>query len=266
MPVFLDEIVQTTRARVAEAKRTAKLWELAAGAQAHVPRGFRRSLEQRSQTGVAIISELKKASPSKGVIRANLHVAGIAKQFEDAGAAALSVLTEEKYFQGSLANLIEASAATSLPCLRKDFIVDRFQIIESRANRADAILLIVAALSDTELSEFYAEARRLGLDVLCEVHDEAELKRALAIGFDIIGVNSRNLRTFEVDINIPVKLAAQMPANVLRVAESGINDAADINRLRAAGFQAFLIGESLMRADIPGNALKSLIAEVKAEY
>lgn len=262
MPVFLDEIVQTTRARVAEVKRTADMRDLAARAEIHIPRGFRRSLERAASDGVAIISELKKASPSKGVIRANLHVARIAKQYEDAGATALSVLTEEKYFQGSLANLIEASAATTLPCLRKDFIVDKFQVLEARANRGDAILLIVAALTDFELSSLYAEARCLGLDVLCEVHDEVELKRALAIGFDTVGINSRNLRTFEVDIDIPVKLAAQMPTNVLSVAESGINNGSDIHRLRTAGYKAFLIGESLMRADIPGDALRKLLADV----
>ncbi len=264
MPVFLDEIVQSTRARVAEARRNADLREMHVRAQAHVPRGFRRSLERACAGGVAIISELKKASPSKGLIRANLHVTGIAKQFEQAGAAALSVLTEERYFQGSLANLIEASAATTLPCLRKDFIVDGFQIVEARANRADAILLIVAALTDFELMDFHREARKLELDVLCEVHDDVELDRALSAGCDIIGVNSRNLRTFEVDIDIPVRLAAKIPGNVLRVAESGINNGADINRLRAAGFQAFLIGESLMRADIPGEALKKLISELSA--
>jgi indole-3-glycerol phosphate synthase len=264
MPVFLDEIVRTTRARVAEAKRTADLREIAARAESHAPRGFRRSLERASAGDVAIISELKKASPSKGAIRANLHVAGIAKQFEDAGAAALSVLTEELYFQGSLANLIEASAATNLPCLRKDFIVDTFQILEARANRADAILLIVAALTDSELSGLYAEARRLGLDVLCEVHDEAELDRALAAGCDIIGVNSRDLRTFNIDMDVPLRLSAKMPPDILRVAESGIHTGEDINRLRAVGFQAFLIGESLMRADIPGDALKNLLADVRA--
>jgi len=263
MPVFLDEIVGTTRARVAEAKRSTDMRELALRAEKHSPRAFRRSLENASANGVAIIAELKKASPSKGIIRANLHVAGIAQQFEKAGAAALSVLTEESYFQGSLTNLIEASAATSLPCLRKDFIVDKFQLLEARANRADAILLIVAALTDADLSDLYKEARSLGLDVLCEVHDELELGRALAAGCDIIGVNSRDLRTFHVDIDVPLRIARKMPDSVLRVAESGIRGGEDINRLRAAGFQAFLIGESFMRADVPGNALKALLADAR---
>jgi indole-3-glycerol phosphate synthase len=261
MPVFLDDILQSTRARVAEAKRTADLRELTTRAEQHSPRGFRRSLERASATGVAVISELKKASPSKGIIRANLHVASIAKQFEDAGATALSVLTEEQYFQGALANLIEASAATNVPCLRKDFIVDKFQLLEARANRADAILLIVAALSDADLSDLHKEACKLGLDVLCEVHDGLELERALAAGCEIIGVNSRNLRTFKVDKEVPLRLAARMPSNILKVAESGIHSGEDIKRLRAAGFQAFLVGESLMRADHPGDALKALVAD-----
>jgi indole-3-glycerol phosphate synthase len=265
MPVFLDEIVQATRARVAEAKRSIDMRELAVRADKHQPRGFRRSLEKASAAGVAIIAELKKASPSKGVIRANLHVASIAQQFEQAGAAALSVLTEERYFQGSLANLIEASAATNLPCLRKDFIVDKFQLLEARANRADAILLIVAALDDGDLRELHCEARDLGLDVLCEVHDELELERALAAGCEIIGVNSRDLRTFHVDMDVPVRLSQRIPANVLRIAESGIHDGADINRLRASAFQAFLIGESLMKADVPGDALRALIADARGK-
>ncbi len=264
MPVFLDEILQSTRARVAEAKRTADLRELTTRAEQHSPRKFRRSLERSSVAGVAIISELKKASPSKGVIRANLYVASIAKQFENAGAAALSVLTEERYFQGSLANLIEASAATNVPCMRKDFIVDKFQLLEARANCADAVLLIVAALTDAALSDLQKEARGLGPDVLCEVHDEVELERALAAECEIIGVNSRNLRTFNVDREVPLRLAAKMPSNILKVAESGIHSGEDINNLRAAGFTAFLIGESLMRADIPGDALKALIADVRA--
>lgn len=265
MPVFLDEIVRNTRARVAEAKRSTSVRELAVRAEKHQPRGFRRSLERAAEKSVAIIAELKKASPSKGLIRGNLHVAPVARQFEQAGAAALSVLTEEHHFQGSLANLNEASAATNLPCLRKDFIVDKFQILEARANRADAILLIVAALADTDLAELRHEACNLGLDVLCEVHDEFELERALAAGCDIVGVNSRDLRTFQVDIDVLQRLAGNIPRNVFRVAESGIRDGEDINRLRAAGFQAFLIGESLMRAEVPGDALKALIADARGK-
>lgn len=260
MPVFLDEIVAKTRERVAEARRNADMGSLSASAQSHEPRGFQASLLRASGTGIAVIAELKKASPSKGVIRASLHAAAVAHAFELAGAAALSVLTEETYFQGSLSNLREAAAATNIPCLRKDFIVDEFQLLEARANKADAVLLIAAALNDEELSRLYVGARALGLDVLCEVHDETELQRALAAGCEIIGVNSRDLRTFHVDLETSLKLASRIPAHVFRVAESGVHTREDIDRLREAGFQAFLVGESLMRADNPGEALKALLA------
>lgn len=263
MQVFLDEIVAATRLRVAEAKRDVNMRQLEAAAQKHTPRGFRRALRDASRAGVAVIAELKKASPSKGLIRGNLHVGSIAQQFEAGGAAALSVLTEEQYFQGSLANLCEASAATNLPCLRKDFMVDEFQLLEARANRADAVLLIAAVLPDPELRALYDRARSMGLDVLCEAHDERELQRALGAGCDVIGVNSRDLRTFHVDLETAVHLGALVPDGVLRVAESGIHDGGDINRLRAAGYQAFLIGESLMKADHPGEALKALIADAR---
>lgn len=263
MQVFLDEIVAATRLRVAEARRNANTRQLETSAQAHEPRGFRRALEKSAGSGIAVIAELKKASPSKGLIRGNLHVGSLAQQLESAGAAALSVLTEEQYFQGSLANLCEASAATNLPCLRKDFIIDEFQLLEARANRADAVLLIAAVLTDAELRALYDGARRLGLDVLCEAHDQRELQRALDAGCDIVGVNSRDLRTFHVDLQTALSLGPLMPEGVLKVAESGIHDGGDINRLRAAGYEAFLIGESLMKADRPGDAMKALIADAK---
>ena len=211
--------------------------------------------------GPAIIAELKKASPSKGLIRADFKVAELAAELEQAGAAALSVLTDERYFQGSLHNLELASQATAIPCLRKDFIVDEFQLLEARAYRADAILLIVAALNQDELARLYRRARELQLDVLCEVHDAAELDRALEVGCDIIGVNNRNLHTFHVDLNTSLQLAKRIPAGVLKVAESGIESGDDIARLRDAGFDAFLIGESLMRAPSPGEALRSLLGQ-----
>ena len=188
----------------------------------------------------------------------------LASQLESAGAAALSVLTDEEYFQGSLANLCEASAAAELPCLRKDFIVDEFQLLESRANRADAVLLIVAALAPAELRRLHAVAREFSLDVLCEVHDENELGRALDLGCDIIGVNNRDLRTFQVDLNTAVRLGRNIPPGVLKVAESGLQSGADIRRLRDAGYEAFLIGESLMRAEFPGEALKELLAAARS--
>jgi indole-3-glycerol phosphate synthase len=175
----------------------------------------------------------------------------------------LSVLTDEEFFQGSLDYLVEISAAIEIPKLRKDFMVDEFQVIEARANCADAILLIVAALTDAELSALNSAAKAHGLDVLCEVHDEAELNRALSIGFDIIGVNSRDLRTFRVDTTVALQLGPKIPSNVIRVAESGIVSGDDIARLRLAGYDAFLIGETLMRPDHPGDALRELIASAE---
>ncbi|MGH9509930.1 MAG: indole-3-glycerol phosphate synthase TrpC, partial [Terriglobales bacterium] len=254
MPVTLDQIVARTRARVAEAGKSADRAELELRAREHKVRGFRRALEQASGRDVAVIAELKRASPSRGVIRGGFAVGGLAQQLAKAGAAALSVLTEEEFFQGSLVYLDEASIASDLPCLRKDFILDEFQLLEARAHRADAVLLIAAALAPVELPPLALRARELELDVLCEVHDEAELRRALDAGCEIIGVNSRDLRTFQVDLGTALRLAPQIPAGVLRVAESGIRTADDIHHLRSAGYQAFLIGESLMQADSPGAA------------
>ena len=228
-------------------------------AEKHIPRGFRLALESKRNAGIAIIAELKKASPSKGLIRADFCAPELAKDLEAAGAAAISVLTNEEFFQGSLENLQNASAAVNLPCLRKDFIIDEFQILEARANSADAVLLIVAALSEAELKSLVRSARSLSLDVLCEVHDEDELQRALDAGCDLIGVNTRDLHTFKVNPQTAFRLADLLPQVALRVAESGIRSAEDIARLRAAGYQAFLVGESLMRAENPGEALRGLL-------
>ncbi len=264
MPVFLDTIVDATRRRVAEARRTADLRALEREAAEHQPRGFRKRLLQVAARGPAVIAELKKASPSKGVIRGTMRVGIMAAQLQTAGAAALSVLTEEEFFQGSLDNLREASAATELPCLRKDFIVDEFQLIEARANRADAVLLIASVLEDAQMRDLHARARELGLDVLCEVHNEQELKRVLAMGAEIIGVNSRDLKTFHLDLEAPLRLGSMIPSGVLSIAESGIATGADLKALNHAGYEAFLVGESLMRADDPGEALTRLIAEAKS--
>jgi indole-3-glycerol phosphate synthase len=262
MPAFLDQIVAATRARVAKAKPAADVRELERRAEQHTPRGFRRALAARSREGTAVIAELKKASPSKGLIRADFRPAELARELESAGAAALSVLTDEEFFQGSLKNLREASAAVSIPCLRKDFIVDEFQLLEARANSADAILLIVAALSAEELRSLSKRARERGLDVLCEVHDSEELQLALDAGCDLIGVNSRDLKTFKVDLDVTFRLAEKFPPDVVRVAESGIRNIADIGRLRMAGYQAFLVGESLMRAEAPGSELMRMLGQV----
>jgi len=208
MPI-LDDILAAKRHAVARAKAETDMRVLEEKAGNHSPRGFRKRLVAMSQVGPAIIAELKKASPSKGVIRGSFPVGSLANQLAKNGASALSVLTEEEFFHGSLTNLLEASAATELPCLRKDFIVDEFQIIEARAHRADAVLLILAALNDADFRQFLGRARELQLDALCEVHDENELKRALEGGAEIIGVNSRDLRTFEVKLDI---LAIWRPA------------------------------------------------------
>jgi indole-3-glycerol phosphate synthase len=265
MPVSLDQIVSATRRKVVEAKAATDLRELERRAEQHVPRGFRRALEEQSRAGIAVIAELKKASPSKGLIRAEFCVAELARELEAAGAAALSVLTDEEFFQGSLENLRAASAVVKVPCLRKDFIVDEFQLLEARANSADAVLLIVAALTQIELTKLAVSAPARGLDVLCEVHDEEELQRALDAECDLIGVNTRDLRTFKVDAETAFHLAARIPKNVLKVAESGIRSGEDIARLRAAGYQAFLIGESLMRAERPGEALRELMRVASSE-
>jgi indole-3-glycerol phosphate synthase len=260
MPVFLEQIVASTRAKVAERKRIGDVREMEKRAVQHVPRGFRRALEEKSKTGVAVIAELKKASPSKGLIRAKFCVDELASELEAAGATALSVLTDEEFFQGSLENLRLASAEVKIPCLRKDFIVDEFQLLEARANSADAVLLIVAALTNAELNRLGIGARLHELDVLCEVHDVAELQRAVDAGCDLIGVNTRDLQTFKVDAETAFRLADRIPKNVVRVAESGIRSAEDIARLQAAGYQAFLIGETLMRAERPGDVLRALVA------
>ncbi|HEY1800986.1 MAG TPA: indole-3-glycerol phosphate synthase TrpC [Terriglobales bacterium] len=263
-PSKLAQIIAATTRRVEHARAKADVRELERKAEQHVPRGFRRALKKKGLNSIAVISELKKASPSRGLIRADFDPAALAEELEVAGAAALSVLTDEEFFQGSLRNLEIASGRVRLPCLRKDFIVDEFQLLEAQASCADAILLIVAALQQRELTSLAQQARKLGLDVLCEVHDEAELQRALDAGCDLIGVNSRDLRTFKVDLAIASKLMEAMPKNVLAVAESGIHSGADIARLRAAGYGAFLIGESLMKEKSPGGALKKLLAEASA--
>jgi len=256
---YLPEILEHTRTVVAERKKTADRQALERAAAAHTPRGFALALRAKALHEPAIIAELKKASPSKGLIRADFDPGALATEMQSAGAAVLSVLTDEKFFQGSLENLRKASDATTIPCLRKDFMVDAFQVVEARANGADAILLIVAALNDVELRTLREEARRWELDVLCEVHDAAELERALPLECECVGVNSRDLRTFEVSLDRACELAEHLPRFAVHVAESGIHTHEDMERLRNAGYEAFLIGESLMKQPRPGEALKRLV-------
>ncbi|MGC1869332.1 MAG: indole-3-glycerol phosphate synthase TrpC [Acidobacteriaceae bacterium] len=260
MATHLDHILAVTRRDLESRKQSANLADLERRAAAHIPRGFAAALRRRTTDPPAIIAELKKASPSKGLIRADFQVASLAAGLANAGVAALSVLTEQHFFQGSLANLEEASNAVTIPCLRKDFIVDEFQILESRAFSADAILLIAAGLDDPALKRLTNAAHAQQLDVLCEVHDAEELARVLDLGCDAIGVNNRNLHTFEVRLETSIELASSLPTGAVRVAESGIHSAADIARLRAAGFNAFLVGESLMRQPNPEQALIRLLS------
>jgi indole-3-glycerol phosphate synthase len=261
MSTHLETILAATRATVAANKERIALAELDQLAAEHQPRGWVQALRKASKKTAAIIAELKKASPSKGLIREDFDVAWLAKRYAAGGAAALSVLTDEPFFQGSLRNLELASEAVPLPCLRKDFTVDEYQIVEARAHRADAILLIAAALTDHELESFIALAHDLQLDVLCEVHDHHDLDHVLALAEppDAIGVNTRNLRTFEVRMETALELIDAIPNTRVRIAESGITSHDDIARLRKAGFDAFLVGETLMRQPDPALALQSLL-------
>ena len=256
----LDRILVRTRADLAARKTPGRLRELETQARQHTPRGFADALRHAARSRPAVLAELKKASPSKGSDPARRSIRqGLPSSLEAGGAACLSVLTDEPFFQGALRNLEIASASCALPCLRKDFIVDAFQIVEARAYRADAVLLIVAALTDAELRQLRDTARDLQLDVLCEVHDRAELDRALPLDCEMYGVNSRNLRTFEVNTAEAEELAAHLPQRAVRVAESGLGSPGDIQRMARAGYNAFLIGESLMRAADPGTALAALL-------
>lgn len=223
------------------------------------PRGFRAALARRIDAGEAgVIAEVKKASPSKGVLRADFDPAEIAASYARGGAACLSVLTEADFFQGADAHMQAARAACPLPVIRKDFIFDPYQVHEARALGADCILLIVAALGDTALRELHALGQQLGMDVLVEVHDDQELDRALAIEPDLIGINNRDLRTFDTDIETTTRLAQRVPPGVLLVSESGIHTAEEVAYLREQGVHAFLVGEAFMRAEEPGDRLAEL--------
>ena len=221
-------------------------------------RGFGKNLRKHAQQGVAVIAEIKKASPSAGVIRADFVPVEIAAAYQAGGAACVSVLTDVQYFQGHRDHLEQVRDACTLPLLRKDFIIDPWQVLESRALGADCMLLIVAALTQTQLQDLYGLAIQTGLDVLAEVHNEDELQSALLLEDALIGVNNRNLHSFETDLATSVRLSGLLPDGRLMVSESGICDRADVQRLQGAGIQAFLVGEAFMRADDPGQALKNL--------
>ncbi|PYU28054.1 MAG: indole-3-glycerol phosphate synthase TrpC [Acidobacteria bacterium] len=259
---ILSRIIESRRAEVARRQRIMPetVLRIAAG-KADAPRDFAGAL---ARDNVNVIAEIKKASPSAGVLRREFEPAALARAFEQAGAAALSVLTEEENFQGVLAHLRDARAAVALPVLRKDFMVDRWQVWEARAANADSFLLIAAALHDTALTELLALGRELGMEAVVEVHTAEELERVLAMGARIIGVNNRNLHTLEVRLETSLELVEMIPDDRIAVSESGLRSAEDLRQLRAAGFDAFLIGESLMREALPGAALGRLIDAVSA--
>lgn len=259
MPTQLDQILAHTLLEVSHRKAVAPLPELERRAAAHRPRGFARHLRAAGRTRPAVIAEIKKASPSRGLIRADFRPAELARSLAAAGAAALSVLTDAEFFGGSLNDLEAASANVAIPCLRKDFVLDPFQVLEARAAGADAILLIVAALSDDQLELLHSFARDLELDVLVEAHDAEEIGRAIDAGAEIIGVNSRDLRSFVVSSERLLELCDLLPNEVLRVAESGIRTADDIDHLRAGGYEAFLVGEALMRQPEPAAMLALML-------
>jgi indole-3-glycerol phosphate synthase len=262
MSDILDKIVAVKRDEISLARRKRDLASLRRDAeQLGGQRDFLGSLRGRIAAGHAgVIAEVKKASPSKGVLRADFVPQAIAESYERHGAAALSVLTDEQFFQGSPAYLEQARAACSLPVLRKDFMVDAYQVFEARAMGADCILLIAACLDDAQMADLEAQAQSLGMAVLVEVHDAAELGRALRLKTPLLGVNNRNLRTFEVTLQTTLDLMAQVPADRLLVTESGILARADVRRMRDAQVHAFLVGEAFMRAPDPGSALAELFA------
>ena len=257
----LTEICDTTRAEAARRKALLSLAELdAAASQQTPPRGFEAALRAKAATGFALIAEIKKASPSKGLIRAQFDPPAHARAYEAGGAACLSVLTDAPYFQGHEDYLIAARAACALPVIRKDFMVDPWQCAEARAIGADAILIVVAALDDGQMAEIEAAAMERGMDVLVEVHNEAEMARAANLKSRLIGVNNRDLKRFVTDLGTTERLAPLAPEGTLLVGESGINAHADLLRLAKAGVRTFLVGESLMRQDDVSAATRALLA------
>ena len=263
---WLERIVRAKRAELEQARAQAPQSVLEKRIAPRLPGTFRRALLDRgaNQPDLAVIAELKQASPSKGMLCAQYEPATIAKSYARAGARALSVLTDREFFRGALEHLGEAKAAVSLPVLRKDFTIAEYHLYEAAAAGADAVLLIVAILDPPELAQLLALSRTLGLDALVEVHTGDELRIALDAGADLVGVNNRDLKTFEVSLDTSLRLIERIPEPVVAVSESGLRTAEDLERLWAAGFDAFLIGERFMTERYPGAALARLLAEVTA--
>ncbi|MGJ3648815.1 indole-3-glycerol phosphate synthase TrpC [Sphingomonas sp. GlSt437] len=262
MGTILDRILETKRADVAARKACTSLGDLEAQIRAQTPpRGFKAALDRRAETGPALIAEIKRASPSKGLIREDFDPPAHARAYQAGGATCLSVLTDEPWFQGSDDDLIAARAAVSLPVLRKDFMVDPWQAHEARAIGADAILLIMAALDDAALAEIEAAATDCGLDVLIEVHDAREMERAMKLQSRLIGVNNRDLRDFSVDFARTFELIAKAPKGCTFVAESGLSTRADLDSMAEHGVRCFLVGEALMRADDIEAATRALLGQ-----
>ena len=259
-PDILKKILTRKAEEIAERSRKLPLSELRSRAEAALaPRGFVRAIEQRIADGKpAVIAEIKKASPSKGVLRADFQPAEIAKSYQQHGATCLSVLTDKDFFQGADEHLMQARAACTLPILRKDFTMNAYQVYEARMLSADCILLIVAALADATLRDLSALSRELEMDVLVEVHDAAELERALRLDTTLIGINNRDLRTFNINLDTTLNLLKRIPADRVVVTESGIHAPDDVARLRDSGVNAFLVGEAFMKADDPGVKLEAL--------
>ena len=260
MSDILNKIVEVKREEVAAARKKRPLEAVRADAESRVlTRDFEAALRGKIAAGnAAVIAEIKKASPSKGVLREDFVPADIAQSYAEHGAACLSVLTDRQFFQGGVDFLKQARASCDLPVLRKDFLVDAYQVYESRAMGADCILLIAACLDDKQMAEFEAIARSLDMAVLVEVHDRDELQRALKLKTPLVGINNRNLRTFEVSLDTTLGMMKDLPAGRLLVTESGILAKADVKRMRDAGVHAFLVGEAFMRAEDPGLALAEL--------